>query len=119
MAVVATSAFAQDCNAPGSNAEQTLCAFARAREAHARMLERFDYAVRMAKRFSETMSVEDVGPELRAVQGEWQAWMERQCRLEGDITLGSAAGRAEAACIERLVRERIETLDKLAERLNL
>lgn len=81
------------------------------------MLESFDRALRAARQFQEVWSTTDFGPDLRATQDDWQSWMERQCRLEGDITMGSAAGRVEAACIERLARDRAEVLEKIAKRL--
>jgi uncharacterized protein YecT (DUF1311 family) len=54
-------------------------------------------------------------PSLLQAESEWERWIADECRLEGDILRGSAGGVAEPACRLRLITERTQTLQTMAQ----
>ena len=108
----------------GSTAEESACALADANTAEAAMRKSYGRAIAAAKAMLDSEMIDpstsvhhDFRGDIREDQRRWLSWVEHECRLEGNFTMGSAGSVVEPKCKGRLAIERTKMLDDLAAQL--
>jgi hypothetical protein len=111
--IASTSATAASCeNKARDNAEMTGCAIAAADRAMVEAGKHYQKALDIAGRaMAECELRVDFAPEIKESQRLWEQATKAECALEGDVTMGTAGGRATSACIQKSARERIKAMD--------
>jgi len=114
----ASPAQSEPCDSPHMNTVQRgQCARMQAAEATTQMQKSYSRAVAAAEALlSNGWKVDFLG-DIKETQRRWKTWMEAECGLEGNTTMGSAGAFVTPLCEERMARERAQILDKLAEQL--
>lgn len=70
-----------------------------------------------AKKMVGNGNTDDFQPQIRESQGVWEEWKEAQCKLEADLTMGSAGAYVLSQCRERLIIDRKKSLDDIAKQI--
>jgi hypothetical protein len=117
-ACLGTHCRAEECSGR-STADQTACEIRNAETALARTRASLRGAIEADEAFRKIEGVNvEFASSIEETQRDWKRWMEGVCRLEGDLTMGSAGGVAEAMCVQRLAGERAHALDQITDQLN-
>lgn len=98
--------------------QRSECWEKRATEARAQEGKSFDRAIAAAATLlSLGIITVDFRPQFTETQRRWEYWVDAECGLEGDVTMGSAGGVVGAMCVERSARQQATYLDSLADDL--
>jgi uncharacterized protein YecT (DUF1311 family) len=105
------------CNQPMSTVEESQCAQAAADKAAQAMLKSLSRALADAAKMIGNGNTVDFRPQIKESQGIWEQWKEAQCKLEADLTMGSAGAYVLPQCRERLIIERTKSLEDIAKQI--
>ena len=112
------AAHGENCTAPAlSTVARAECQERSLQKATNAMAASLTNALAAAKASRQKDSAADFGPEIEAAQAAWLSWMDKECELEANATMGSAAAFVEPACKSRLTLERVKMLDELTTEL--
>jgi Lysozyme inhibitor LprI len=105
------------CNQPMSTVEESQCAQAAADRAYQTMQISLNRALVDAGKMIGNGNTVDYRPQISESQGIWEKWKEAQCKLEADLTMGSAGAYVLPQCRERLIIDRTKSLDDIDKQL--
>ena len=106
-----------DCNQPTSTVDESQCAQAAANKAAQAMRKSLNRALADAGKAVGNGNTVDFRPQISESQGVWEKWKEAQCKLEADLTMGSAGAYVLPQCRERLIIDRTKSIDDIAKQI--
>ena len=93
-----------------SDASLGPCEWAKVRETDNRVTQALNLLLLKARQnFPEDLFSKDI----ESNQTGWETWAHSECKLEGGITMGTAAIVIEPVCRQRLDVERVQSLDAM------
>jgi hypothetical protein len=115
--IVSTSVEAATCEDNArDNAEMTDCAIASADRAMAEAGKHYRKVLDTAKRAMAECDLRiNFAPKINESQHLWEQATRVQCELQGDVIMGTAAGIATAACMQKSAQQRIKAMDEVSE----
>ncbi|UAJ09542.1 lysozyme inhibitor LprI family protein [Glacieibacterium megasporae] len=105
---------AEDCyHKTDSHVAEAACESMKADGASRKLQRYYRQVFRAAAEFSKTTSTISFTKQIQRNQARWSLWAADECRLEGEVTMGSAAITIEPICRQRLSAQRLTELKSI------